>query len=151
LQDYKPRTLTKQIPVSTKDDIFYINPTYILQFDIKDNNGNVMYPKGYKFNPLHFTTLTNNYVFFDFTNKKQVKWIKQNKIDKDIKNKFIITNGKIFKAIDFFGRDIYYADDKLIDRFGIKATLSIATQEGDRILVYQYHITDKTLGGNNGK
>jgi len=143
LASYKPKTLTKDIPHSTKDNIFYIDPTYTLEFDIKDNNDKILYPKGYRFNPLHYVSLQNGYIFFDYTDKKQVNWIKKNKFDKDFTNKLIITNGKIFEAIKDFNRDVYYATDKLIDKFGIKATPSISFQEGDKIKVYQYYLKEE--------
>ena len=65
LHNYRPETLTLSLLRAKKDRIFYVDATYALTFDIKDQQGNVIYPKGYKFNPLHYIALRKKYVFFN--------------------------------------------------------------------------------------
>lgn len=121
----------------------YPDPTYTTKEDIKDGSGNVLYPKGYKFNPLHYINLTDKYVFFNYDNKAEVEWIKINKLDRDITVRLIITGGKIFEAMKELEREVFYANDLILNRFEINATPSIAMQQGDRIVVSEFLVQTK--------
>jgi conjugal transfer pilus assembly protein TraW len=138
LENYKPRDLTKNIVSAKENKVHYPDPTYTTKEDVKDAGGNILYPKGYKFNPLHYISLTDKYVFFNYSNKKEVEWIKTNKLDKDITTRLIITDGKIFEAMKELEREVFYANDLILDRFEINATPSIAMQQGDRIVVSEF-------------
>ena len=142
IEDYKPKELTIKIPTSTKEKVFYPLIDYELKDDIVDSYGRVLYPKGFVFNPLHYISLNERYVFIDYTDKKQRVWIKNEEINKDITAKIIITNGRVFDAIKEFGREVFYANDILINKFRIEAVPSIAEQEQDRIKVKQFKLKD---------
>ncbi len=140
-EHYKPENLRETISPAKEHKVYYPDSTYTLKDNIVDADGKVLYPKGYQFNPLHYITLPNRYVFFDFTKKEQVTWIKKNKIDKDITTMLIITDGNVFKATDYFKKGVFYANDPLLDRFNIQGTPSIAAQQGDRIRVEMFYIS----------
>ena len=86
--------------------------------------------------------MNDRYVFIDYTNKKQREWIKSEKLNKDITTRIIITNGKVFDAIKEFDREVFYANDVLIDKFKLEAVPSIVEQEQDRIKVKQFKLKD---------
>ena len=138
--NYKPRNLSIKITPAKKDEIYYPDPSYTLNMDIKDANGKVIYPKGYTFNPLHYMTLHSQYIFFDYTNKEQVAWIKKNKYDKDMTKKLILVNGNVFQARKEFGINIFYASDILLKRFDITHSPSIVSQIGDRIEIKTFYL-----------
>lgn len=138
LANYKPRDLTKNISSAKENKTHYPDPTYTTKEDVKDASGKVLYPKGYKFNPLHYVTLTDKYVFFNYANRAEVEWIKANKLDKDITVRLIITDGKVFEAMKELEREVFYANDLILNRFEINATPSIAMQQGDRIVVSEF-------------
>lgn len=143
LANYKPMDLTRVISSAKEDRVHYPDPTYTTKEDIKDGSGNVLYPKGYKFNPLHYINLTDKYVFFNYDNKAEVEWIKINKLDRDITVRLIITGGKIFEAMKELEREVFYANDLILNRFEINATPSIAMQQGDRIVVSEFLVQTK--------
>ncbi len=143
IKNYKPSGLKIILPKAKKDKVFYPNVEYTTKQDIKDNQGKILYKKGFKFNPLHYITLTNRYVFIDYDDRKQVKWLKDKKFDKDISTKIVITNGKVFDAIEEFKREVFYAEDILIKKFELQAVPSLVEQEQDRIKVSQFKIKEK--------
>ena len=142
MENYKPKELTINLPTSTHGMIFYPDPEYTLKDDIKDSYGNVIYKKGFTFNPLHYISMNDRYVFIDYTNKKQREWVKSQKLNKDITSRIIITNGRVFDAIKEFEREVFYANDILINKFKLEAVPSIVEQEQDRIKVTQIKLKD---------
>lgn len=139
--NYKPSNMTKKIFPATKNRTHYPETIYTVKEDIMDNHGGILYKKGYKFNPLHYITLRDKYVFFDYTNKEQVEWIKANRLDKDITVRLIITDGRVFDAIKFFDREVFYANDPLLEKFNVWASPSVVVQEGDRIKVEEFYVS----------
>lgn len=142
MENYKPKELTINLPTSSKEKVFYPDPEYTLKDDIKDSEGNIIYKKGFVFNPLHYISMNDRYVFIDYTNKKQREWVKSQKINKDITTRIIITNGRVFDAIKEFEREVFYANDILINKFKLEAVPSIVEQEQDRIKVTQIKLKD---------
>lgn len=142
IEDYKPKDLTITLPTSTKEKVFYPDIEYTLKDDIKDSYGKVIYKKGFVFNPLHYISLNERYIFIDYTDKKQREWIKSEKINQDITARIVITNGRVFDAIKEFEREVFYANDILIDKFKVEAVPSIVEQEQDRIKVKQFKLKD---------
>ena len=137
---YRPKDLSIKLFPAREDKIFYPNPEYILDRDIKDANGKVMYPKGFKFNPLHYISLTDKYVFIDYEAKEQVQWLLKNNFHKELSTKIIITNGKVFDAMKQFKREVFYVNDLIINRFELSNTPSVVQQEQDRIRVEQFYL-----------
>lgn len=142
IENYKPKELTINLPTSAKEKVFYPDVEYTLKEDIKDSYGKVLYPKGFVFNPLHYISMTDRYVFIDYTDKKQREWIKTEKLNKDITTRIIITNGRVFDAMKEFEREVFYANDVLIDKFKLEAVPSLVEQEQDRIKVTQFKLKD---------
>ena len=142
MENYKPKELTINLPTSSKEKVFYPDPEYTQKDDIKDSEGNIIYKKGFVFNPLHYISMNDRYVFIDYTNKKQREWVKSQKINKDITTRIIITNGRVFDAIKEFEREVFYANDILINKFKLEAVPSIVEQEQDRIKVTQIKLKD---------
>ena len=142
IENYKPKELTINLPTSSKEKVFYPLIDYELKDDIVDSYGKVLYPKGFVFNPLHYISMNDRYVFIDYTNKKQREWIKSEKLNKDITTRIIITNGRVFDALKEFEREVFYANDILINKFKLEAVPSLVEQEQDRVKVKQFKLKD---------
>ena len=52
--------------------VYYHDPTYTVLEDILDHNGKVLYPAGYKVNPLNQVSLRQRLIFINGDNKAQV-------------------------------------------------------------------------------
>lgn len=143
IENYKPTTLSLTVPDAKKDMIFYPKIEHTTTEDVKDSHGNILYKKGFKFNPLHYISMNERYLFLNYNDKKQVKWLKDNNFQKDITTKIIITDGKVFDAIKDLKREVFYANDILLNKFEIQGVPSLVEQEQDKIKVSQYKIKDK--------
>ena len=86
--------------------------------------------------------MNDRYVFINYNDKKQREWVKNEKINKDLTARIIITDGKVFDAIKEFEREVFYANDILIDKFKIEAVPSIVEQEQDRVKVKQFKLEE---------
>jgi conjugal transfer pilus assembly protein TraW len=64
LRAYRPSEL-KALPRAERENVFTVDLTYTLDFDIPDGKGGILYPKGYTFNPLDYVSFPNTLVFID--------------------------------------------------------------------------------------
>jgi len=62
------------LPSALEDSIRTVDMTYTTEFDVPDGRGNILYPKGYVFNPLEYVYLPNMLVFINGGKKDQVEW-----------------------------------------------------------------------------
>jgi len=144
IKNYKPKDLTIKLFPATKDRVFFVDPSYTVKDNMYDAEGKILYKKGFKFNPLHYVSLTERYVVIDFNRKEEREWLKNKGLDKDITLRILITNGSVFDAVKFFRREVFFLNDSITERFKLSATPSIVEQDGDRLKVYEYEI------GENG-
>ena len=62
---------------ATQARVFTFDPTYIVNEDLKDHQGNVFAKKGSKFNPLETVSLSQNLIFFNGDDEEQLAWVKE--------------------------------------------------------------------------
>ncbi|MEN6317920.1 MAG: hypothetical protein ABFD82_04090 [Syntrophaceae bacterium] len=129
IKEYKPAGLTK-LPVTKENRTFLRDMTYTTEIDVPDGRGNIIYPKGYTFNPLEYLTLPNSIVFIDGSDKKQVKWFEHSPYLKDINTILILTNGSYYELNKRFKRPVYYAARNIVARMGLEHVPSVAVQKG---------------------
>jgi conjugal transfer pilus assembly protein TraW len=129
VKNYKPKGI-KDLPRAAESGYTRVDMTYSLEFDIPDGQGNILYPKGFTFNPLDYITYPYTLIVINGTDRDQVKWFKKSKFAKDIHTKLIITDGSYFDLGRELGRPVYYAIGGLIDRFQLKYVPSIVSQAG---------------------
>lgn len=144
LKFYKPKTLTSNLTRAQENKTFYPDTSYTLDKDIRDINGNVIYPKGYTFNPLNYMNLKLRYIVINFKNLEEVNWLKKMNYD-DINTMILLSDGNFIKANKTFGRQVYFLTDKIIDRFNLEHTPSIVVQEGRRLKVQEFYLKSKKL------
>ncbi len=123
-----------QLKKAKQDRTFEVDPTYTLPFDVVDSNGNVVYPKGYRFNPLHYMQFPYILYFIDANSVEELTWLKK----QDIANwnvVIIATKGDTLKAEKFLGKTVYGASKLMIERFKIKATPSKVYAQNGVIVV----------------
>lgn len=123
------------IPQARQDKTFYIDPTYTLPFDITDDKGKVIYPAGYKFNPLDYVQFPYTLLFFDAASVEQVTWIMKNKIHERQDIMFIAVSGDVAAARAQLKRIVYGCNQRLLDKFQIKAVPSFVYSQNRYFVV----------------
>lgn len=145
IKDYKA-DVNKVIKVSfslgraREDRLFYIDPAYTLQFDIMDENGRIIYPKGYSFNPLDYISFPYYLVFFDGTSVAEIVWLKKQEWFKNWNVIFILTKGDVVRAEKQLGRTVFAAMPQMIEKFKISKTPSILSAQNKQLVISEVGI-----------
>lgn len=137
---WKPQQ--EKLTIAVKNRVFYPDITYVVPDDIKDVNGRIMYPKGYKFNPADYVRMRQTIVIIDSTNKLQVAWAKKNKYLDDMKYMVLLNEGNAYEMQKKYKKPFYYVDKKFSDKFKIEKTPSLVQQVGNKIQVSEICLKD---------
>ncbi len=135
------------VPKAKKNRVYYINPEYTLEFDIPkvDSNGNIvgiLYPKGYKFNPLDYIKEgLPPLVVFNGYDKAEVRWVK--KYLTKTPNAMLLTVTPSWRSLsEELKMPVFYLKKIIAERFQVKNTLSVITVENKMIKVSVYAVNE---------
>jgi len=110
-----------------KDRIFYYDPTYIVQEDLKDHQGRIFYKKGTRINPLETVSLSQSLLFFDGDDADQVAFAKEKLSQGSIK--LILTNGTPLALSETWKVPVYFDQSgRLTQQLGIHHVPALVTQ-----------------------
>jgi len=136
IKEWKPKGIDPLTP-ARKNRVFYPDLTYTLPFDIKDQYGRVIYPKGFKFNPARYVHLSYGIIVINANRKKEIEWLKKSGYLHSIAWRIFITDGSWYDTIKELKQQVYYCLPQIEKRFKLKHTPSIITQVGDKIRVQE--------------
>jgi conjugal transfer pilus assembly protein TraW len=129
IREYRPGDLAA-LPAATKDDLRSVNMDYTLEFDVTDDKGNVIYPRGFTFNPLDYMTYDKTLVVLNGADKNQVAWFRSSRYFKDNNVKLLITGGSYYELSQELARPVFYASSKIVERLQLRAVPSVVRQKG---------------------
>lgn len=118
----------RNLPRAKMNNIFLVDMTYILDHDIPDGKGGILYPEGFSFNPLDYIKYPFTLVVIDGSDREQVQWFIKSPYGSDPTVKLVITAGSAFTLADQINREVTYAPGLLLDRFKLKAVPSVIRQ-----------------------
>ena len=136
IKDFKPKDLIT-LNSATKNNIFYPDMIYTNPENIYDNDGKVIYPKGFKFNPLDFQRMPYQIIVIDGTSADEIIWLKDNNYTNNIKYKILISDGNYKKVQKALNQPVFYCLPKITNKFKLKYTPSIITQIGNKMEVQE--------------
>jgi conjugal transfer pilus assembly protein TraW len=139
IRNFKPKDLV-DLPVAREDRVFEVDMTGTIPEDIVGINGEVIYPKGYRYNPMKYVFMRRILVFIDGRDEKQIQWYKKSPYTTDMRTMLLITDGSYWEVKNKLKTMVYYANRKIIDRMGIKAVPSVAVQNKTELEVREYAI-----------
>jgi len=147
----------KGVTKTTKDRIFYYDPSIIVPYDLKDHEGKTFHKAGTKINPLKFRSLSSPLIFIDGNDKAQVTWVETTYLHSastsktHIFPKIILIAGSPFQLMEqwnqFIGdqlvgiqpvgiQPVYFDQGgKLTGKLGIKHVPAIVIQEGLKLKI----------------
>jgi len=146
LRSYSPPNAVK-LPPAKKARAYRVDLTYTLPFDIRNTEGQILYPKGYKFNPLalfraHKIVYPYALVVINGNREAEVEWFRKN-LNDNHRVKLLITEGPVFELAEKLKRPVFFLNRLIQARLRIEETPSIVAQEGDYMLVRVIHVSDK--------
>jgi len=150
VKNYQPKGLVALKP-AMKDRVFYPNMSYVLDKDIVDANGKIIYQKGFTFKPLEYTKLSYGIVVINGKNPKELEWFKNSKYANTIAYRLLITDGSYYDLIKELNQQVFYCLPQITQRFKLQHTPSIVIQKGNKMEVSEICLSCKSKqekGGN---
>lgn len=122
----------KKLPPAKKPRRFTFDPTFILEKEIQDADGKVLFAKGESFNPLAKVKLTTKLLFIDVEDQRQMDWAAAQKDPCKI-----INVGCNQPELETKKSSSIYCDQGgfLTAKLGIKAVPAVAQQDGLVLLI----------------
>ena len=141
IKNYQPEGM-ETLPAAWKDRFFSVDMTYTLNFDIPDGKGGLIYPRGYRFNPLDYAFLPSILVVIDGSDVRQMKWFQQSSYAKDERVMLLLSGGSYKTVMEKLKRPVFFADGKITTKFQIKAVPAVIVQKGTVMEVREYALRD---------
>ncbi|MDK9702359.1 MAG: type-F conjugative transfer system protein TraW [Sulfuritalea sp.] len=108
---------------------FTWDPTVTATKGVDDPQGNVIVPAGTAVNPLDYVSMTEQLLFFDGRDERQVAWATKEALSRP--SKMILTAGAWLDLSGKLGRRVFFdVSGWLTSKFGITAVPAIVRQEG---------------------
>lgn len=141
-KNYKPENLVK-LPKATQDRTFLVDMSYTLGNDIPDKDGKIIYPRGYRFNPLEYIDYPIKLVVIDGSDSDQVAWFQNSPYAKDYQVRLLITDGYHIELREKLNRPIYYAHRLIVERLQLDRLPCIVIQKGVHMEVKEIAIVSE--------
>ena len=131
---FRPADAVQDLPPSPMSAAYKIDLTYVLPYDIRDAKGDIVYPKGYTYNPLEYMakqgiSLRTPLVIINAEREEEMLWLEK-KIHRTNKGSFrlLVTNGYAYPLSEKLGFPVYYLSEHMKERFAIKVTPTVVFQ-----------------------
>ncbi len=129
---------TMSLPTALTETEQLLDLSYTVPWDITDAEGEVLYPKGYRFNPLEhrrFRTM----IVIDGSDESQLNWADNLEDSADPMTRIVITQGNIAAVSKRFKRRVYRLHPHVAQRFRIETVPTIVQQKGAVLAVKSIH------------
>lgn len=140
-------TAKEKLPPASKDAVRRVTPSYTLENEIfnVDKNGvkTVIYPAGFKYNPLDYMQLDTAYYIINATRPAEVKWLQEQDSGSAM---VIISEGEAIAFSEVIEQPVYILNSYIREGFFVEHTPSLVKQEKNQIVVYEYRL-DELKGG----
>lgn len=124
------------LPVAKADASRLFDPTYSLPFDIRDDKGKMLFPKGTKVNVYDKLKVPGRYIVIA-PQESHYRWLEE-VVKPSNQDKILLANGNVLTTRQKTGLNVFQLDDRFIERFGLQAVPAVVQQEGNRLRVKEY-------------
>jgi len=115
---------------------YYFDPTFTLDRNITDENGQLLFAAGLRKNPLDVVSLSKHLLFFDARDPRQVARAKELIETYQGRVKPILVGGSYLDLMKAWNRPVFYDQEgALVRKLGIQAVPAIVSQEGSRLRI----------------
>lgn len=127
------------LPYAEKDSVRFHVPHYVVEKPVIDKHGNVIYPKGYRFNPLNFTKLPFRVVVVDLKSLIEFK----SKIRKN--DMIVLSSGDLSQAEDIIGKKCFILNEKLKAKLNINVIPSFVEQQNNMLHISEFKFDEEMI------
>ena len=115
---------------------YYFDPTFVLDRNIVDENGSLLFPAGTRKNPLDVVSLSKHLLFFDARDVRQVAKARELIARYQGRVKPILVGGSYIDLMKAWNTPVYYDQEgTLVRKLGITGVPAIVSQEGSRLRI----------------
>lgn len=143
-EDFRPANLVR-LPRARHTRSFLLDMTYTLDSDIPDGKGGVLYPRGYRFNPLDYVPFNQTLVILDGEDPAQTAWLMASPLAVDPKTIVLLSQGSFSRVGKELGRAVFYADRRIVERFRLAAVPSVVSRKGRLMEVKEIEIPSSDI------
>ena len=122
---------------------YLVDMTYTVEADLHDQAGRLVYPRGYRFNPLQYMTLSIGLVVIDGDDPSQLDWLMHSPYVEDHRVKILICRGDAGALSTRLGRAVYYLDREVAERLQLRAVPAVVVQKGTLLEVTEFKLMEK--------
>ena len=126
---YQPKELHK-LPRAEADRTVAVDVTYVLDHDVVDQHGKVLYRKGFTFNPLDYSAFPGGLVVIDGSDRNQVEWFMKSPYARNRRAILLLSDGYAAMLKQELKRPVYYLTGRIATRLHLQAVPSIVVQAG---------------------
>lgn len=120
---------------------YYFDPTFVLDRNIMDDKGVVMFAAGTRKNPLEVIALSKHLLFFDARDPRQVARARELIATYQGRVKPILVGGSYLDLMKSWNLRVFYDQDgALVRKLGITAVPAIVSQEGQRLRIDEVQV-----------
>jgi conjugal transfer pilus assembly protein TraW len=125
-----------QLPVVAVPRTFYVDPTYVLDRNIVDGSGRLLFAVGTRANPLDIVSMSRRLFFFDGRDERQVAMAERLAKGETAKTKPVLVGGSYLELMRRWKVPVFY-DQRgvLVKRLRIERVPALVSQEGRRLRV----------------
>jgi hypothetical protein len=117
-------------------------PHYVLEQEIADHTGRVLYPKGYAFNPLAYFQLPSRIVVIG-DSPDYIAWLRQHAHPLDM---VLTAGGDPMALSERYGRPVFLLEPTLRERLAVQVVPSIVQQKGDALSIQELVLHEANSG-----
>lgn len=126
------------LPVATENRIRDVIPFFELPFDIPDKDGNILYPKGFTFNPMEHLTLPN---VLWIARPEHLDWAFSMADDFDM---ILMAGGNALKESEARRHPVFMLEAKLAERMNLEFSPARVWQEGSVLKVQEFDLESQS-------
>ena len=138
---YQPANL-HALPRATKDSSITVNLSHTLEEDVQDANGQVLYPRGFTFNPLRYVSLSGALVIIDGSDPEQVAWFKGSSYAANRRALLLLSGGLAAALRDELQRPVAYLTEDIAQRLQVRAVPSVVMEQDQHLTVREVLIDE---------
>lgn len=140
-ETYQPSSLVK-LPKAKANKSFQVDMRHTLDHDITDVQGNILYKKGFTFNPMEYANFKGGLVVIDGSDVKQVEWFRSTPYFGNKQAILLITDGYATQLAKNMNRPVFFLTEEIQKRLRLNSVPSIIVPAGLKLMVREVKLEE---------